>query len=160
MSVHEIEFHLCRGLTSQHCTPLRIMGTKRTKARLVEWALTMVLSEIITLSDASKPRNVFPRETRVDEGADGSRSTLVAVDFLVRLGLDSSPGVFEFHSHVLTRDKRTMVKQVLLVDHSRTFRTFSRRPNCGASTVINNAFTPRFSACWTIFFVFSLSLFT
>lgn len=38
--------------------------------------------------------------------------------------------------------------------------SFSRRPSCGASTVIKRPLMPRFSACWTILRVISRSLFT
>ena len=55
----------------------------------------------LALRDALEPRDVLPREARVDEGADGARDTLVLLDFVTLLHFSAGRVVNLLHAHVL-----------------------------------------------------------
>ena len=78
------------------------------------------------LGDAQEPGDVAPAERGVDEGGDGARRALGAVDVLAAAALHVGPHVVEFAAHVLLaaaqlrrvhRDEQPLTAALLRVPH-------------------------------------------
>lgn len=101
-------------------------------------------------------RDQFEWIRSVTDG-DGPGGALRSINLLTRLLLLSRTLGVELLPHILER-VAAFSKPLIIMSQLRT--TFSRRPSCGASTVIKSPLQPRFSACWTIRFVTARSRFT
>ena len=129
------------------------------------------MESIVTFRDALEPWNICPFQAWVDKSlstvvvswrkfvqrvthCDRLCGTSGAID-LITARLSDLMGISSVkrHTHILS-------SHVSLGYDTTNEPTFSRRPSWGASTVINSALMPRFSACCTMRFVIARSLLT
>lgn len=91
------------------------------------------------------------KRTLIARAAPCDRSTPSEPDLLTTEGSSASNFIRMSYRPELERWSTSTTKDI---------DTFSRRPSCGASTVMNKPLTPRLSACCTSFLVTARSLFT